>query len=346
MPTSRPAAPGGRRSPHARRRTLVAGAAGYVGCRLVSALHRDGASVIASARDVAALDRLDWPADVDTVRLDVTDPASVRAALAGAGGVDTAYYLVHALGGRDFARVDRESAATFGGAAAEAGVRRIVYLGGLVPDGEQLSEHLESRAEVGEQLQRSGVEVVWLRAAVVLGAGSASFEVIRAMVERLPVLLLPGWTQHPVQPVAIDDVLHYLVRAGEPSLPAGAYDVGGEETMSYADLVRAYAAHRGLRRVWLPVSGVTPGLAAPAVARLTPVPRGLVADLVHSLANSMRSTERRIRDLVPDPAGGLTGVAEAFTRIAASPRRTHAVGVHASPDPLHLVVTDPAWAGG
>lgn len=327
---------------------LVTGSSGYIGSRLVVALTRSGRQVTATARDTRSLARFDFPASVHRVHLDAAAPGSgdraFAAAAAGANGpVTTAYFLVHSIGEGDFSGQDLDSARLFAAAARDAGVARIVYLGGFVPDGEDLSAHLASRAAVGHALGDAGVPLVWLRAAVILGAGSTSFELIRHIADRLTVIPLPGWMNRPVSPIAVDDVLHYLDAAADPDgLPAGAYDISGGESPSYAALIRAYADGRGLRRVWAPFPPVAPEVVAAFVSRITPLPRELTADLVVSLGNSMNAADSRIRALVPDPEGGLTTVADALRR-AVDPAVP--VGVWATADPLRLTDTDPAWAG-
>ncbi len=323
----------------------MTGASGYVGSRLVAALAEAGRQVVATGRDEAKLAAFDWPATVNRAALDVTDPDSIRKAFEGAGGVDVAYFLVHSIGEGDFAQADLDSARHFAAAAAEAGVPRIVYLGGFVPDGERLSEHLESRADVGDALgEVAGVELVWLRAAIILGAGSTSFELIRHIGDRFPVIALPSWMNRPVAPIAIDDVLYYLNAAADPALlPAGAYDISNGEQPTYAQLLKAYASARGLFRVWLPFPGVPPGVVAAIASRLTPLPRELVADLIMSLSNTMSSADHRIRVLVPDPPGGFTSIAEALRRTEPAPEPP--AGVSRSGDALRLTDTDPDWAG-
>lgn len=324
-------------------RCLVTGSSGYVGSRLVVSLAKAGYEVTATARDTDKLAAFDWPASVDRVRMDVSESASIRAALAQTPGVDVAYFLVHSIGEGDFAEQDLASARRFAAAARDAGVARIVYLGGFVPD-EKLSEHLESRSEVGDALGDAGVELVWLRAAIILGAGSTSFELIRHIADRVPIIPVPTWMNHPVAPIAIDDVLHYLTAAADrTTLPPGGYDISNGEEPTYAGLLKAYADARGLRRLWVPIPLVPPKLVASIASWITPLPRELTADLILSLPNTMSSTDHRIRDHVPDPPGGLTTIAAAFARTDADPEPVGGVG-HV-PDPLVLTDTDPGWAG-
>lgn len=322
-------------------RCVVTGASGYIGSRLVVALDRAGLEVVATARDTGKLDAFDWPADVVELPLDVSDAESCRRALADAGPVDVAYFLVHSIGEGDFAAQDLDSARHFATAAAEAGVGRIVYLGGFVPHDEHLSEHLESRSEVGDALAGAGVDLVWLRAAVILGGGSTSYELIRHIADRVPVVPLPSWMDHPVSPIAVDDVLHYLVAAADPTrLPAGAYEISNGERPTYAQLIKTYARGAGLRRLWVPFPPVPPKLVATIASWLTPLPRELTADLVMSLPNSMDSHDDRIRGFVPDPPGGLTTSRDALRRARAG----RGGGTVAGPDPLLRVGTDPDWS--
>ncbi|WP_375489875.1 NAD(P)H-binding protein [uncultured Jatrophihabitans sp.] len=325
---------------------LVTGATGYVGSRLVAALADSGITVTASARDAAKFDRFDFPEQVHRVELDVADHGSCVDAFAAAHeragiAVTVAYFLVHSIGEGDFAEQDLDSARQFASAARAAGVHRIVYLGGLVPANEELSAHLDSRADVGDALGDAGVELVWLRAAVILGAGSTSFELIRHIADRVPVIPIPTWMNHRVSPIAVDDVLRYLVAAAVAErLPAGSYDISNDDRPTYAELIRAYADDKGLRRWWLPFPPVPPTLVARIASWLTPLPRHLTADLIMSLPNSMDSNDHRIRDLVADAP--LTTVTEALRRC----RAPHdVVGVFAARDPLQLVDTDPDWAG-
>jgi uncharacterized protein YbjT (DUF2867 family) len=323
-------------------RCLVTGSSGYIGSRLVVHLERAGHQVFATARDVARLADFDWPAGVTEVSLDVADAESCRKAFAEAGDVEVAYFLVHSIGEGDFATQDLDSARQFAAAAGEAGVSRIVYLGGFVPQQEELSEHLESRADVGDALGEAGVELVWLRAAIVLGGGSTSYELVRHIADRVPVIPLPSWMHHPVSPIAVTDVLHYLVAAARRDrLPAGAYEISNGERPTYAQLIKAYAAEAELRRLWLPLPSVPAKLVATIASWLTPLPRELTADLIMSLPNSMDSHDNRIRGIVPDPDGGLIASREALRRARQGSRTA---GVGTSGDPAHRVRTDPDWS--
>lgn len=327
-------------------RALVVGASGYVGSRLVAALVREGHQVVATARDVKKLRAFDFPDAVRNQPLDVSKPEDCTRAFEAAGAVDVAYYLVHTIGSSNFAERDLQAAENFAAAAKAAGAGRIVYLGGFVPQQEDLSEHLESRSEVGQALGATTVELVWLRAAIILGAGSTSYELLRYLAERVPVIPLPSWMQHEVVPIAVDDVLRYLVASADPAtVPAGSFDISNGEHLTYADVIKRYAEVSGLQRVWLPLPGISPSIAGPVIAELTPIPRELVVDLVQSLSNTMDSTDTRIRDLVPDPPEGLTTLDDAIVR-AAVPKGFVAQGVWATKDPLQLTSTDPRWAGG
>lgn len=327
-------------------RALVTGASGYIGSRLVAALLADEAEVVVGSRTPDNLRTFDFFDSVTAVSLDVTDEESCAAAFAESGDIDVAYYLVHAIGESDYRAQDRRSAEQFAAAAARAGVRRIVYLGGFVPDDDQLSEHLASRADVGEALTVDGVELVWLRAAIVLGAGSTSYEMLRYLADRLPVLPLPSWLAEPVQPIAVDDVLHYLLASADAdTVPAGSYDIGGPDVVPYRDLVFSYVEAAGLQRIGVPVPLVPTSLAGKVIGKIIPVPAGLAEDLVGSLHNTMTTSESRIRELVPDPPRGLTTIADAMARsvrgMVGDPP-----GVSALKDPLRLASTDAAWSGG
>jgi uncharacterized protein YbjT (DUF2867 family) len=326
-------------------RILVTGATGYVGSRLVTALIAAGHQVVAATRDPSRLAGFGWHDDVTAVELDASDAESAEAALAAAGPIDVIYYLVHAIGQPGFRDADNAAATHVADAAKSAGVRRIVYLGGFVPSDEVLSEHLTSRAEVAEALNiEGGAEVVWLGAAIIVGAGSTSFEMMRYVGDRFPVIPVPKWMENPIDPISIRDVLHYLVASADPDrVPAGAYDIAGPDTTSYRELLRTYARVAGTWQTSVPVWGIDTTVASWVTALALPVPDGLAADLVESLDYPMQASGTGLRDLVPDPSGGLLSIEDAIGR-ALSNRRPRPVNALA--DPHHLADSDPAWAGG
>ena len=262
-------------------RVLLTGATGYVGGRLLPELERRGVALRCFLRRPESLRGRAAPS-TELAAGDALDAQSVARALA---DVDAAYYLIHSMGGEDFAARDREAARIFGTAAREAGVKRIVYLGGLGENSGGLSEHLRSRQETGEILRESGVPVVEFRASIVLGSGSLSFEMIRALVERLPVMICPRWVAVEAQPIAVEDVIAYLAAALD--LPAGTervYEIGGPDRVTYGDLMREYARQRGLKRLLVPVPLLTPRLSSLWLGLVTP----LYARVGRKLVDSMR----------------------------------------------------------
>jgi uncharacterized protein YbjT (DUF2867 family) len=330
-------------------RILVTGATGYVGSRLVTALLANQHQVVAASRNPERLNRFGWFADVAAVTLDASDPVSAQAALDAAGPVDVIYYLVHAIGQRDFRDADQVAAANVAAAARDAGVRRIVYLGGFVPADEALSEHLTSRAEVADALTvEDGPELVWLGAAMIIGAGSTSFEMMRYVGDRFPLMPIPDWMANPIDPISIRDVLHYLVAAADAAqVPAGAYDICGPDTTSYRELLQTYARISGRWHAAVPVGGVVDiALASLITGVALPVPPGLAADLVESLDHPMVASVSGLRDRVPDPPGGLLAVDDAIALASANQANRRPLPVNALADPHHLADTDPAWAGG
>lgn len=329
-------------------RILVTGATGYVGSRLVTALLADRHHVVTATRNPERLGRLGWFDDVASATLDVSDPASARAVFANCGPIDVVYYLVHAIGQPGFRDADRAAAANLAAAAKDAGVGRIVYLGGFVPADQHLSEHLASRAEVAEALSiPGGPELVWLGAAMIIGAGSTSFEMMRYVGDRFPLMPIPNWMDNPIDPISIRDVLHYLVAAADPDLvPAGQYDISGPRTTSYRELLATYARISGRWHAGMPVGRVDTGLASLITGVALPVPQGLAGDLVESLDHPMVASGRGLRERVPDPPGGLLDVDEAIALASADRSSLRPRPVNALEDPHHLARTDPAWAGG
>jgi uncharacterized protein YbjT (DUF2867 family) len=277
---------------------LVTGATGYVGGRLVPRLLETGSPVRVLARDPARLAGRAWAGRVEIVRGDVLDPATLPAALE---GIDVAYYLVHSMGDHGaFAARDVEAARAFAGAARVAGVRRIVYLGGLGDAEAGLSDHLRSRQDTGEALRASGVPVTEFRAAVVVGSGSISFEMIRWLVERLPVMLCPRWVYQRIQPIAIADVLSYLAAAPNVEEAAGkVVEIGGADILTYREMMLGYARKRGLRRRLVPIPILTPRLSSHWVRWMTPVPYAIARPLVEGLRNEVVVRDDSARRLFP-----------------------------------------------
>lgn len=327
---------------------LVTGATGYIGGRLVLELLDAGHRVRCMARSARRLRGHPWADRVEIVEADATDPVSTRRAL---DGVDVAYYLIHAIGGAGgFAETDRRAARTFAGAARDAGTGRLVYLGGM-DHAEELSPHLRSRAEVGEILLASGVPTAWLRAAVIIGSGSASFEMLRYLAERLPVMVTPRWVHTRIQPIAVRDVLYYLVAAaGLPPDVSRGFDIGGPEVLTYADMLRRYAAVAGLRRrIILPVPVLSPGLSSLWVGAITPVPGALARPLVESLRNEVVCTENDIAEYIPpppEPTGFEKSVALALRRVREADVVTRWSSASTPGAPSDPLPTDPDWAGG
>lgn len=326
-------------------RILLTGATGYIGSRLVTELLEAGHQVVVTSRNPARLGDYGWFEDVTVVAMDARESDSVAVAFELAGQIDVVYYLLHGIGETGFRESDNRAAANVAEAARAAGVRRIVYLGGFVPAGEMLSDHLAGRAEVAEALHvDGGAEVVWLGAALIIGAGSTSFEILRYVSDRFPVLPLPSWMSNPIDPISIRDVLYYLVAASDSErVPAGSYDISGTETTTYRDLLASYAQRSGNWQFEIPVGAVPASLVSMVSALALPVPGGLTSDLTASLDYPMTASGAGLRDLVPDPKGGLLSVGDAIQRsLAMHPRRP----VNNLADSHHLADTDPDWAGG
>jgi uncharacterized protein YbjT (DUF2867 family) len=287
-------------------RVLVAGASGFVGKRLCPELVSAGYEVRAMTRHPDS-----YSGAGDPVHGDVHDPDSLRAAL---HGCSAGYYLVHSLDSADFERRDADAARAFAKAAADAGLRRIVYLGGLGSDTDQLSAHLRSRREVEELLGSTGVPVTTLRAGIIIGHGGISWEMTRQLVEHLPVMITPTWVHTRTQPIAAADVIRYLVGVLEVPEAAGeALEIGGPDVLAYVDMLRRVAEIEGRALVVLPVPLLSPQLSSRWLSLVTNVDTRTGRSLVDSMANEVVVTDHRIRDLVPfDPADFDTAVLTAL----------------------------------
>ncbi|MBL9078346.1 MAG: SDR family oxidoreductase [Planctomycetes bacterium] len=327
-------------APGSSRPLAVAGASGYVGGRLVRRLLQRGHAVRCLVRDARKLADRRFDSGVPTptvVECDGSDQAALTAALR---GVEVAYYLIHSMAtaGPDFAARDHTLAHTFGAAAAAAGVRRIVYLGGLGELGPGLSAHLRSRREVETCLAAAGVPVTTFRAAMLVGSGSASFEILRYLAERLPIMVTPRWVATESQPIAIENVLHYLVAClDEPRTIGRSFDIGGPDVLSYRTLLQQTAQALGLGRRWiLPVPVLTPALSSFWVHLVTPVSHRIARPLAEGLRNRMVAREHDAAALMPQR---LLPMAEAIARALQDRPETawHDAGV---------VPGDPDWAGG
>ncbi|RKR73848.1 SDR family oxidoreductase [Frondihabitans australicus] len=335
-------------SSSARRRALVTGATGYIGGRLAPRLVAAGFDVRALVRTPEKLSGVPWAGDIEIVKGDLTDAESVGRAVQ---DIDVVYYLAHAMGGRgDFEKAELLAAQTMASQAAAAGVKRIVYLGGLHPDG-PLSRHLESRKAVGDALLASGVPTVALQAGVVIGSGSASFEMIRHLTDVLPYMPAPKWVRNEIQPIAVRDVLHYLIGSADAAPDVNrTFDIGGPDVLRYGQMMNGYAVEAGLKqRPIAPLPVLTPWLASQWVNLVTPIPRALATPIIESLQYDCVVREHDIDDVVPPPAEGLIGYRHAV-RLALGRMRDGAVetswqdsSVAGAPsDPLP---SDPDWAG-
>ncbi|WP_405386650.1 SDR family oxidoreductase [Streptomyces sp. NBC_01102] len=334
-------------------RCLVTGATGYIGGRLVPELLAVGHRVRCLARSPEKLRDHPWAGSAEVVKGDVTDAESVGAAMR---DIDVAYYLVHALGsGPDFEETDRAAARTFGEQARAAGIRRIVYLGGLTPAGvpvRELSPHLRSRAEVGRILLDSGVPTAALRAAVIIGSGSASFEMLRYLTERLPVMVTPSWVSTRIQPIAVRDVLRYLVGSAHmPDDVNRTFDIGGPDILTYRDMMQEYAQVAKLpKRLILPVPMLSPGLSSHWIGLITPVPASIARPLAESLRYEVVCHEHDIAGHVPDGPGQPfsfgTALNLALQRVREASVTTRWSSASTPGIPSDPLPTDPDWAGG
>ena len=326
----------------------MTGATGYVGGRLVPKLLERGYQVRVLARDPHRLDGVPWQGDVEIIQGDLQVQADVSRAV---HSIDVVYYLVHSMSSAgDFEEVERTVATLVAEESLSAGVKRIVYLGGLHPEG-PLSRHLGSRKEVGDILLASGVPTIALQAGVIIGSGSASFEMIRNLTDILPAMPAPKWVRNRIQPIAIRDVLHYLVKSAElPPTLNRALDIGGPDVFRYWQLMNGYAVVAGLKErliVALPV--LSPWLASQWVNLVTPIPRSLAVPIIESLLHDAVMKNHDIDDVIAPPPEGLIGYRKAVElalvrmrsgEVETSWQNTEVIGAPSDPLP-----SDPEWAG-
>jgi uncharacterized protein YbjT (DUF2867 family) len=330
---------------------LVTGATGYLGGRLVPRLIDAGHTVRVLVRNPRKLRDVPWRDDVETVLGDLTDAATLTDAVA---DIDALYYLVHAMGAKgDFEKTEMLSVTNLATAAKKAGVSRIVYLGGLHPEGEvsELSRHLRSRAEVGRILMDSGVPTIAFNAGVVIGSGSASFEMIRHLTEVLPYMPAPQWVRNFIQPIAVRDVLYYLISALDLDKDLNrSFDIGGPDVLRYGQMMNGYALEAGLKQrpiASLPV--LTPWLASQWVNLVTPIPRLLAVPIIESLQFDCVVRDHTRSDFIPEPEGGLTGY-RASVRLALVKMRDGEIETSwqdatVAGAPSDPIPSDPEWTG-
>ncbi len=329
---------------------FVSGGGGYVGGRLIPRLLEDGYRVYALARSPEKLRSRRWGnhPQLKIVHGDMLDYPSL---LKGLEGCRAAYYLVHSMNPAvdDFSHTDRVAAMNMSKAAAAADLKQIIYLGGLGEQGSGLSHHLQSRSEVGQVLQQGPVPVTVLRAAMIIGSGSASFEILRYLVDRLPVILTPRWVNTPCQPIGIRNVLHYLIGCLEcPETLGETFDIGQPEILNYRKLMEIYAEEAGLRKRWiLPLPFLTPRLSSYAIHLLTPIPAALARPLTEGLKNPVVCHDNRIADLLPQD---LFDCRKAIHLALEKIKEHHIESSWTDSGPIHpaewSVRGDPTWAGG
>ena len=330
------------------KRVLVTGATGYIGGRLVPRLINAGYQVRVFVRNPEKLIDVPWANKVEIFEGDLRDAASVAQAVV---DIDVLYYLVHSMGAKgEFEQTERTAAANVATAALATGVARIVYLGGLHPDGE-LSPHLRSRAEVGRILLESGVPTAALQAGVVIGSGSTSFEMVRHLTDVLPYMPAPQWVRNFIQPIAVRDVLYYLVECATlPHEVNRTFDIGGPNVLRYGQMMNGYALEAGLKQrpiAALPV--LTPWLASQWVNLVTPIPRALAVPIIASLQYDCVVHEHDIENFIPDPEGGLTpyrrSVRLALGNVRNGTVETSWLGAAVSDVPSNRLPSDPEWTG-
>lgn len=332
------------------KKILVTGATGYIGGRLVPELLARGYQVRAFTRSREKLQGRPWARhpQVELFSGDVFDLKQLSEACRGCGA---AYYLVHSMlpGQKDFQKADQTAAENMRAAAEENHLERILYLGGLGEDGPGLSKHLKSRAEVGKILSQGKVPVTALRAAMVIGSGSASFEILRYLVERLPVMVTPKWLETPNQPIAIRNVIEYLIGCLEVPETAGkSFDIGGADVLTYRELMKVYAEEAGLsKRIVFPVPVLTPRLSSYWIHLVTPVPASIARPLAEGLKNPVVCKNNEIRALIPQEVlSAREAIRRALANLRGNEIKSHWTDAGRMPPLEFIYPGDPQWAGG
>jgi uncharacterized protein YbjT (DUF2867 family) len=330
---------------------LVTGSTGYIGGRLVPQLLAKNHEVTVFVRDPGKLSGKPWRNDVNVIVGDGFNPSDVAKAVQ---GIDVVYFLLHALStSKDFVDKERKLASIFGEKSREAQVKRIIYLGGLINKTDtELSHHLASREETGVILRSSGVPTIELRAAVILGSGSASFEMLRYLTERLPLMTTPKWVKSKIQPISIRDVLYYMVAVLDlPENINRSFDIGGPDVLSYDQMMQRYAKIASLKpRVIIPVPVLSPGLSSHWVGFITPVPPSVAKPLVESLKHDVVCLENDINSFIDPPASGLLGFEDsckaALAKIKDRNITSHWSDASNDLTPSTFWPGDPEWSGG
>ena len=330
-------------------RILITGATGYVGGRLVKDLLGQNHELRVLVRDPKKVSSQDWQKEVEVVVGSVTDKNAVMQAME---NVEIAYYLLHSINSStQFDLIEKEMAENFAEAAKNAGIKQIIYLGGIANDNRK-STHLESRATTGRILANSGIPVIELRAGIIIGSGSASFEMLRHLTHRLPIMTTPKWVKNRTQPISIRDVLYYLTACSKLKSPiTGIFDIGGSEILTYEEMMQTFARISGLRkRIIVKVPVLTPSLSSLWIGFVTPVPTSLARPLVESLISEVVvDPEKSISQLIPPPGGGLSSVQQsielALEKVWNNEIETRWSDATSFTAPWQRAQGDPTWAG-
>ena len=331
------------------KKVLVTGASGYVGGRLIQELLLKKFSVRVMVRDPRKISGQPWFSQVEVAQASAENPAELDKALA---GIDTAFYLIHSINtGTNFDETEARIARNFAEASERQSVGQIIYLGGIAND-KNISKHLKSREQTGISLASTSVPVMEIRAGIIIGSGSASFEMLRHLTHRLPIMTTPKWVLNRTQPIAIRDVLWYLVQAGSlKKSVSGIFDIGGPEVLTYEEMMQTFAKISGLRKRWIvKIPVLTPALSSLWIGLVTPVPTSIAKPLVNSLISEVVADPARSLDqLIPKPKQGLlplaTAIELALTKISAHDVLTRWSDANTPTAPWARAQSDPAWAG-